>query len=649
MKNDNKIKPSNETSLNVTAFNIDSRFRDKEPKNVTDKKIFYLKKESINFTENSSIIEILLDNNEDYFDVNDRIKIDNFKINNKIISNNLYMVNKFNYLIINLNNHMIKPSKESQHLKIIFLDNTEDMIGNIPLNSITELKTIFTYSEIENIPSIIDTTFENPDKNLIFVELPFMYIDSKNIRMVENIVELEFDSFAGIPTKYINADYPITFKNNKGYHMITDVTSESIFIDINLEANNTITFDNEGTTISKIIKVQEGFVDSNYYIVNLPKNFTNVVRIELVSSEFFFADILIKDKGSKKNNVLHWQNIEDGDTIYSVNIDSGNYSPSNLLTEIINKTNLVKRKKYTEQTPLFNNFEIELNSDKQMITFKSFKYDIVPNSININAVEINDEFYFMMTIEHPNNFVEVGDTIEITNSESVSIVPANIINNSHTVYSVDKKIGTYSIILPNFNRSNNPSDSSGGETVTIKSRNLTRFLFDKSDSVGSVLGFKNVGNVNAITKFSHITTNKDEYIKPSIYNSIGNVDESINYLNFTGDNLYLLMYLNDFKSIYSNTTVENAFAKILLPGTLGDAVFNTFVNFPIEFDIPIASIDQFVVKFLYPDGSAPQFNNLEHSFTLLITELNKTNERIGVQSNNSSFVKELYDIKNKKF
>ena len=109
------------------------------------------------------------------------------------------------------------------------------------------------------------------------------------------------------------------------------------------------------------------------------------------------------------------------------------------------------------------------------------------------------------------------------------------------------------------------------------------------------------------------------------------------------------MYLNDYKSIYSNSTVEDAFAKILLPGTLGDAVFNTFVNYPVEFDIPIPSIDQFVVRFLYPDGSMPEFNNLEHSFTLLITELNKTNEQIGTQSNNSSFVKELYDIKHKEF
>ena len=103
------------------------------------------------------------------------------------------------------------------------------------------------------------------------------------------------------------------------------------------------------------------------------------------------------------------------------------------------------------------------------------------------------------------------------------------------------------------------------------------------------------------------------------------------------------------QSIFSNTTVGNAFAKILLPGSLGEAVFNTFVNYPVEFDIPISNLDQFVIKFLYPDGSVPEFNNLEHSFTLLITEKNESHEEIGTQSKKSSFTKKLYEIRSNEF
>ena len=75
-----------------------------------------------------------------------------------------------------------------------------------------------------------------------------------------------------------------------------------------------------------------------------------------------------------------------------------------------------------------------------------------------------------------------------------------------------------------------------------------------------------------------------------------------------------------FKHATDNINQENMFSKILMAGNTGDVMFNTFVNSPLEFDIPISLISQFNIKFYFPDGTKPEFRNYEHSFTLRITE-----------------------------
>jgi len=642
-----EILSQNEDNIKISAFNIDSRFRNKEPKNITDKKKFYLLENSIKFTENSSIVEIKINNENDYFDINDRIIIQNYNIKKRIYRNNIYLVPNFDYIAINIPNHNYKPSIEEQKISIRIIKTIADTIGNIPTNIIKESANIVVPSEIDNIPSILSETF-NLETDIFFIRIPNRY-NGESLFNVENVFEFSFSSVAGIPIKYINADYPVNYNRNKGYHQIVDITNESIFIDININANSSLSFNNTDVFLAKIVKTLEAFVDASYYIVSLPKIFHNVVRIELVSSEFFFIDSLIKDSGNNKNNTLYWQNIEDGDTIYSIELESGNYTPTNLVNAIVSKTNNTKRKNYSDENPSFNNFQITLDTDKNFISFTSFKIEVLPDSISIEIVELESKYYYKLTVYHPGNFVEVGDIIEISNSNSIDVVPVTVINTEHTVYEIDKTFESYSIILPRFTSNQTKNTGSGGSAVTIKSKNLTRFLFDKSDTIGKILGFNNIGEENSITVFSHITTNMDNYIVDKKFNSIGNVDNRINYFNFSGENLYLLMYLNDYQSIFSNTTVGNAFAKILLPGALGEAVFNTFVNYPVEFDIPVSNLDQFVVRFLYPDGSVPEFNNLEHSFTLLITEKNESHEEIGTQSKKSSFTKKLYEIRSNEF
>ena len=80
-----------------------------------------------------------------------------------------------------------------------------------------------------------------------------------------------------------------------------------------------------------ISSTEDGFPDANSYNIRFKKNFNNVVRIELISTEFPFIDYLVKSNGPNQNNMIHWQQIDDGNTIYSTSIPEGNYDGTTLL------------------------------------------------------------------------------------------------------------------------------------------------------------------------------------------------------------------------------------------------------------------------------------------------------------------------------
>ena len=268
----------------------------------------------------------------------------------------------------------------------------------------------------------------------------------------------------------------------------------------------------------------------------------------------------------------------------------------------------------------------------------------MPYSLKASKETINSEEYIKITIFHPNSFVEVNDKITIKNADSIGDILSTPINTTHDIYSVNYTEGTYCILLKNIVTINiNDLEGDGGGNTRIKTRSKSRFLFNYSDTIGNILGFKNVGNKNAITNFNHKTTNFDDYIYPNIFNEIGKVDNINNMLNLTGLNTYLLMFINDFESIISNSISDNAFSKIVLNGVPGDYLFNTFVNSPLEFQFPINNINELNIKFKYADGTFPDFRNYDHSFTLRLTELIYKPKMSNLDSKESNYLNTLID------
>jgi hypothetical protein len=647
----------------ISLVNIDSSFRNKIPKNIYSTNVAYLPQDPLTFTENSSVITVNYPGHN--LLQNDNIIIQNVQASSYVLSGGLYLFQNYSYLFIKLKHNInLNYLNLSNKLKIDIsaVNTTENtyFYGNMPINAI-----IGTF-EI-NLPSVIDanipfsttilnyfnvTSASQMDSNYLLISLPFNYF-SKTDQLLEitDFYKITFTDLFGIPINGINADFPINYLRLQSSQSISQVIDSNTFT---IESNySTYTGGSGGGStvqIMKIINTIEGYPDANNYTVELKKNFNNVVRIELVSTEFTYIDYLIKSSGINKNNSIYWKNLDDGNNIYSITINEGNYDASHLISNLQTAMNSVPRITSTLENPVYNDFSINLNSYTQEIVFTAYKTEPIPNALKIDILELNGTQYFILIIRQQSNLVNVGDIITLSNSDDLGLISKSLINTSLTVYSINKENSSYTILFAPINQITTSQDlgttltDTGGGAVIVKTYADFSLLFNYSDTLGSVLGFKNVGSVNAITPFKTKISNFDLYLNDTQLNSVGNIDTSCQILNFSGNNNYYLLYINDFELVQNISSVPIAFAKILLSGSPGDVLYNTFINYPLEFDFPLQTLIELQIKIMYPDGTLPDFRNINHSFTLRITESVNTPRNTGINSKNTTFFQTMKEL-----
>jgi len=647
----------------ISLVNIDSTFRNKIPKNIYSTNVVYLPQDPLTFTENSSTITVNYPGHN--LLQNDNIIIQNVQASSYVLSGGLYLFQNNSYLFIKLKHNInLNYLNLSNKLKIDIsaVNTTENtyFYGNMPLNAI-----IGTF-EI-NLPSVIDsntpfsstilnyfnvTSASQMDSNYLLISLPFNYFSKTDqILEITDFYKLTFTDLFGIPINGINADFPINYLRLQSSQSVSQVIDSNTFT---IESNySTYTGGSGGGStvqIMKIINTIEGYPDANNYTVKLKKNFNNVVRIELVSTEFTYIDYLIKSSGINKNNSIYWKNLDDGNNIYSTIINEGNYDATNLISNLQTAMNSVPRITSTLENPVYNDFSISLNSYTQEIVFTAYKTEPIPNALKIDTLELNGTQYFILIIRQQSNLVNVGDTITISNSDDLGLISKSLINTTLIVYSINKENSSYTILLGPINQITTSQDlgttltDDGGGAVVVKTYADFSLLFNYGDTVGSILGFKNVGSINAITPFNTKISNFDLYLNDTQLNSVGNIDTSSQILNFSGNNNYYLLYINDFELVQNISTVPIAFAKILLSGQPGDVLYNTFINYPLEFDFPLQTLIELQIKILYPDGTLPDFRNINHSFTLRITESVNTPRNTGINSKNTTFFQTMKEL-----
>ena len=639
-----------------TLLNIDSSFRDLYPKNIckSDNKI--LPNNPLAFNTASNIITINYPNHS--LIISDNIIIQNVEGITRTLSNSFYLVNNFKYLVIFIDNNQIEPNyklyNENLNINIELIQilggDPPSMFNNIPINSFIGTKQMLlsndisesNITQIQNLVISLTGSYSSDIllKQFIFIELPNEYINNSNEYIViDNVFKISYLHIGGVGLGYLNSNYPINNYNYQSSYSVYNVVDENyIQILLNFSSYSNINGGGKNVQIMKILNSITGYPDADTYVINLKKSFNNIVNIELISSEFPYVDIIIK---KDVNDKLYWKNINDGNNIYKVTIDEGFYSTDSLLEKLKLQINQIPKISYSSVNQDYNNFDIELEPNIQKISFIPYNLSKLPNSLSIHLELIDSILYYTLTITHisSSNMVQVNDNIIISNSEAVTVkvetndtiqyflVNATYINKSHKVYSVNLKNQTYDVILGKQKEITTTAQSlilNGGENILIKTKTKTSFLFDKTDTLGDILGFKNVGEKYSITEFSSIVTNKDSYSNSNNVNSVGNImSYSGGFINLSGKYNYILMYLNDIEYIYNSNNLPAAFAKILLSGNPGDILFNTFVSQPknsYSKSFPISSLTSISVNFIYPDGTPVNFRNINHSFTLKITE-----------------------------
>jgi hypothetical protein len=648
-------------SKKKTIVNIDSNNRNKIITNNILKYIT-LNNNSLAFTNNSNTIRIYTNDASSQFNINDKIIIrgfQNYTINYKSL--NLFFTNEKNYVILDLNPNFnfILPYYDILISISNVTNNGKDSFNNIPLNIInqTQIVTLFKY---------------NNDIRLKF-EMPItFYTDNDLNQTLMSECTLIFYNLGNFPINLINANYPLDQNNLTGYQIIKDVSNDYIEIGINNNIsitpniqlqgywdNNIFYTGGNNMQIGKITSITAGYLTPNKYSVSLNKSINNVVSIRIISSEIpnIKKNINSIDQINinNNNNKFYWDNLLDS-TTYSITLDTGFYTPSQLATTmetliskvtrnniILFTSNLVVQQSYLDS--FFNNMQILFDTSSNTASFSSYNIYSLPQSLySLEQIIVSPDSKsnrYIITILHNNHNLRVGDRIFISNSEDYYYILASDINREegYEIYEV-KNNSYYSIELNNINVLPETVDTnSGGYSIKIKTPNSFRLRFDFPDTFGNLIGFNYTGSNIAITPYSSLEnnytiTNKQPYVyditKILVYNNSINLNNTFTDFNLRGFR-YLLLQCENLNNC-TNPNGTSYFYKFQLNDNYNSILLNTFVDAPVYFNPPIRSITELNFNFIDPNGNNYNFYNIDNSFTLEITSFDNYPENTNINT-----------------
>jgi len=531
---------------------------------------------------------------------------------------------------------------------------TSSFLGNIPTNVINSKFPIKLTLSSSDIDPNCDTSglpgdFFDFSPNYFFVILPKIMHDPPNeppfiLRDYNyKIISL---SLAGIPLNLLNAEFPINQDRRQGFHVIKTVRTNGYFIEVNV---NAVIDDNGGGSnvfVSKITSVETGFPNPNSYTIDLGRTLHNLLSARLISMEFPNTEQVVKSEEGRANNKIYWNDLDDGDNLYIIEVPPGNYTPSqlsNVLEALFFDTPRINSGTSIGATYTPNHFiQVNIDTATDIVTFRSFKEFILVEPIDLVTPEISQdaaldnnppETQFVLTIRHPGHgMTAAGERILITGAISHLGIPISALNAEHIVIEVIDD-NNFKIQLPRINLSTTREDTKGGVSVTIFIPDIFRFRFDRPDTMGELLGFRNPGDQNSITPFTRVITNKDPYDFDINQNSIGETIEiTNNSIRLSGDD-YVIMVAKPLETFVSIGPIKSAFAKIILCDTPGNVIFNSFVPTSRFYDDTLHELSQLEISFFSPDGNLFNFNGLDHSFTLELVVVQDIPEGTGVSAN----------------
>ena len=604
----------------ITKINIDSRNRNISPLNIVGNR--FKINNAFSISSNSNVLTIYHQNHN--FQIEDKITIQNVVSDISQIENPIEITKGSKLIKIKQTHEFIEGYDRFSDIHIELSGirgNTRNysFIDNIPVSILNRSHKVIFKKDVSGVI----------DPNFYFIEIPITPLNNytDGINNIGNTVKIKLLNLNGIPLSFINADFPVNINQRFGFHVVQNVIDSNSY-QIELDAKASVSGDNLGGVniiIGKIDGGINGYPNPNNYIIPLKKTFYNVIKIEMVTSEIPNSSFVIRSSGDRINNKIRWQNLEDGDFIYEANITRGNYTPDQLKEEIIKQIELVERNNVLDsnipsnKVIKFHRAFIDINTSTNVINFKLFKENIIERPITYEPSSVSTD-PDVFRIKHINHTLEVGDIIIIRNSLSTDGISSNIINSEHIISKIIDK-DNYRIQLPKNNKISDTTKTGGGVSVSILTPLHFRLLFNSTDTIGDIIGFRSVGESHAITKFGTSISNDQQYDRDFASSVTGESDDVFKnkIINLSGDNYVLLTNSISDNSLDTGKT-ENLMAKILFIDPPGSISFNTHITMVSEFEKPISSLSQLEFKFIAPDGNLYDFNEVDHSFTIQITE-----------------------------
>ncbi len=587
---------------------------------------------------------------------------------------------------------------------------TATTVGNISLNMLNSTHRMYlTAADVERDLKIYasdSTATDVPVQNMFYIKLAYPYIKrpveigdpmmsgALMVRTYEDSksdVTIRYKHYGGVPTNTITAELPVGFKSVVGYKYINDIVENTyIVVDLDRIGFFDKRFGGSNIYIGEIYDILSGYPNPNNYVIELDRVYTNIVMVRMVASSFPRSQKVIMDgvSGGRKNNRFYWQNADDGPIIYHIEIDSGNYSTDKLKTLFELAVSKIPRVGTNIRTNNFNHILLDIDSDSDKVTFKS--YDVyepgtttLVKKISLNEInqlgssntDTQDIFYLYpsggyyqteyyqtvyyqnilstlgrrirIKISHPNNTVRIGQQILITQSTNYGNISQSYINSFHTVTRADSD--SYDILVFNVNLDESLNLLlAGGNAIRIYTPSLFRIRYDYQDTFGKELGFRNVGDETSITQYDYVITNDVLYdgenltsVVRELTNTPTATDYSVN--NMIDGNIplrntlllsgtpYIFITCNELQNCKSIGLVKDYFYRIdlnkqIAQNELDKYIYNSFVDTPMILNDPIKRLTKLTIGIVSSDNSYYDFNGLDHSFNLEIVTFDETPE-----------------------
>ncbi len=612
----------------VTRININSRNRNASPKNILESSVIYLNKDPLSIENNSNILKIKTKKNHNLIS-NDRIILQNISPRYVFLKGGIEIVRDSYYIKINHTNHLIKKENLINNNNYVEISNAKGTTNNyssydnVSLSLINKNHLIYLTSDTDEIGS----------KDYYYIKIDIY----PNSSITDNTsdIKLIYKDYAGININELNANYPISINQVNGFLIVDSILSNTEFSVIlkKKSSSKLYNFGGENIYYSKISTYITGHIKPNNYKINLGTTLENVVKIKMVSSEFPNANKVIKKFPSDlQNNLLYFQVLEDGDYIYKANITPGNYSAKKLEEEIVKQVKNLKRVDYGNNS-LFQvgtnailknsdtfNADVSINLFTDTFSISLYSVKILVSGITVSTSNYEDK-QKRIILNHYNHNLSIGDKIILSNCIATYYIPTSVLNKMHTISKILDN-NKYEIILDFHNPLTTvTTQTGGGDAIFISVPIKFRLLFNKENTLGDIIGFRNVGEVNSISTFSDTITNHMpydyDYFKDAVGNQI-NYDEETkliqgNAIQLGGDS-YILMTCDAFKKLQSNS--DDTFVKILVTEPPGSILFNKHIHINDVLDFPIKLLSELEFKFFTPSGYLYEFEGVEHSFTL---------------------------------